>query len=304
MRKKVFTVVFFMLCAIALQAQSLFVATYNIRNDNRGDSLKGDGWVARCGALCDFLNFEQPDIFGCQEVLVGQLHDMSVRLNGYAWIGVGRDDGKEAGEFEPIFYNTNRLKLLDHGHFWLAPDPTKPALGWDAACIRICTWGKFRDRDTRTTFFFFNLHMDHIGVTARRESAKLIVSKMRGIAKGAPVVMTGDFNVDQDNEIYKIFSESGILKDSYVAARQRFAENGTFNSFNTTAYTKSRIDHIFVSPKLDVAHYAIHTDGYWTPVEGTEARQANDAPSDVKIMQYVRHNMSDHYPVMAKLRFK
>lgn len=292
-----------MLCAASIEAQSLFVASYNIRYYNHEDSLKGNGWETRRGVLCDFLNFEQPDIFGCQEVLVNQLHDMAARLTGYAWIGVGRDDGKEKGEFEPIFYNQEKLKLLNHGNFWLAPDPTKPALGWDAACIRLCTWGQFRQRSTGFTFFFFNLHMDHVGVTARRESAKLIISKMKSIAKGAPVIMTGDFNVDQDNEIYNIFSQSGILKDSYTSARQRFAENGTFNSFSATAYTKSRIDHIFVSPTFDVAHYAIPTNGYWSPVEGAQAEQGADAPSEIRIAQYVRRNPSDHYPVMAKIKF-
>lgn len=304
MYKKILAVSLLTLFALTVQAQSLFVASYNIRYDNQGDSLKGNGWVTRRDPLCNFLNFEQPDIFGCQEVLVGQLHDMATRLTDYSWIGVGRDDGKEKGEFEPIFYNKKRLEMLNHGHFWLAPDPTKPVLGWDAACVRLCTWGQFRERYTGFTFFFFNLHMDHVGVTARRESAKLIVSKMKTIAKGKPVVMTGDFNVDQDNEIYKIFAESGILKDSYSAAKQRFAENGTFNSFSIMGYTKSRIDHIFVSPKFEVDHYAVHTDGYWAPVEGAEAKQANDAPSEVKIVEYTRHNMSDHYPVMAKIRFK
>lgn len=300
MYKRLLTVALLTLCALAIEAQSLFVASYNIRYYNHDDSLAGNGWETRRGPLCDFLNFEQPDIFGCQEVLVNQLHDMEARLTDYSWIGVGRDDGKEKGEFEPILYNKKRLMLLKHGNFWLAPDPS---LGWDAACIRLCTWGQFRERYTGFTFFFFNLHMDHVGVTARRESAKLVVSKIKTIAKGAPAIMTGDFNVDQDNEIYNIFSESGILKDSYTSARQRFAENGTFNSFSTTSYTKSRIDHIFVSPKFDVDHYAIHTDGYWSPIEGAEAKQGNDAPSEIKIMEYTRRNPSDHYPVMAKIRF-
>lgn len=304
MYKRLLTVAFLILCALTVQAQSLFVGTYNIRYDNSDDVQKADDWKSRRNALCDFLNFEQLDIFGCQEALVYQVHDMASRLTGYSWIGVGRDDGKEKGEFEPIFYNTKKLKLLNHGNFWLAPDPTKPALGWDAVCIRICTWGKFRELSTGFTFYFFNLHMDNKGVKARRESAKLILSKMRSIANGAPVVMTGDFNVDQNDEIYKIFSESGILKDSYTSAKQRFAENGTFNDFSTTDYTKSRIDHVFVSPRFDVAHYAIHTDGYWSLAERVDVKQGNNASGELKTVQYVRHNISDHYPVMVKIRFK
>jgi UDP-N-acetylmuramate-alanine ligase len=90
--------------------------------------------------ICDQLNFEHPDIFGTQEVLVAQLHDLLHGLDGYGSIGVGRDDGKEAGEYSAIFYNKKRIAACsDQGDFWLSPTPDKPSLGWDAACIRICT---------------------------------------------------------------------------------------------------------------------------------------------------------------------
>ena len=92
------------------------------------------------------------------------------------YIGVGRDDGKTKGEYAPIFYRKDRFKLLRSGNFWLSENTIKPNKGWDAAYIRICTWGEFKDKTDKFKFWFFNLHMDHIGVVARRESAKLILS--------------------------------------------------------------------------------------------------------------------------------
>jgi endonuclease/exonuclease/phosphatase family metal-dependent hydrolase len=222
-------------------------------------------------------------VFGAQEVLVEQLRDMLVRLDNYSYVGVGRDDGKEAGEYAAIFYKNDRVKLLDTGNFWLNETPDVPKLGWDAACIRICTWGKFKDLRTKKKFYFFNLHMDHVGVVARREAAKLVVSRIKDIAKDTPVVLTGDFNVDQKDEIYTIFTQSDILKDSYDHARIRFAENGTFNSFKMDVSTNSRIDHVFVSPSFKVEAYGLRTDSYWA--KG-------------------RRNPSDHYPVFVKLRFR
>ena len=227
-----------MLCA------QMLVGSYNIRYKNKGDSINGDVWNKRCQVICDQVNFMSPDIFGAQEVLHGQLIDMLNGLDGYDYIGVGRDDGKTGGEYAAIFYKNDRLRLLDHGDFWLSETPDRPGLGWDAACVSICTWGRFT-RLTATSdeaFYFFNLHMDHVGVAARREAAKLIVRKIREIAQGAPVVVTGDFNVDQTDEIYTIFTHSGLLKDSYNVARLRFAENGTFNSFDPDLFTESRID--------------------------------------------------------------
>lgn len=294
-----------MLAVSSLSAQML-VGSYNIRLKVNDDSIKGNVWTKRCQAMCDQVNFMSPDIFGAQEVLHVQLIDMLSRLDGYDFIGVGRDDGKTAGEYSAIFYKPDRLRLLDNGNFWLSESPDRPSRGWDAACIRICTWGKFAGQTATNeeAFFFFNLHMDHVGVVARREAAKLIVRKICDIAQGAPVIVTGDFNVDQNDEIYRIFTDSGLLKDSYLATRLRFAENGTFNSFDTDLYTDSRIDHIFVSPAISVDSYGILTNSYWAPGnESSELLKGHDAPEQINFSRYVRRQPSDHYPVFVRLAF-
>ena len=266
-------------------AQPLYVGSYNIRYQNNDDIRNGNGWTQRCPVVCNQLNFEHPDIFGAQEVLEPQLRDMLARLDGYDYIGVGRDDGKTKGEYAAIFYDKQKVRLMDSGHFWLSETPDKPSLGWDAACIRICTWGLFEkngnQNEKRLRFYFFNLHLDHVGVVARREAAKLVVARIREMAgESVPVVLTGDFNVDQNDEIYRIFTEDGHLRDSYTATRLRFAENGTFNSFHPKGKTDSRIDHVFVSPQFGVDRYGILTNTYWVDQQRLP---------------------SDHYPVFVHL---
>ena len=263
-------------------AQPLYVGSYNIRYINNDDNENGNSWTKRCPVVCDQLNFEHPDIFGAQEVLHPQLRDMLQRLDGYDYIGVGREDGKQKGEYAAIFYDKQKLRLVDNGQFWLSETPDKPSLGWDAACIRICTWGKFEDVTTGLQFFFFNLHMDHVGRVARREAAKLVVERIGQLAGDqTPVVLTGDFNVDQSDEIYSIFTQSGRLVDSYTTTRLRFAENGTFNGFHQEQKTDSRIDHIFVSPQFTVDRYGVLTNTYWADQ---------------------RRLPSDHYPVFVRLQ--
>ena len=305
MRRFFISVLLLMAAVMSLSAQML-VGSYNIRLKLSDDSVRGDVWTKRCQVICDQVNFMSPDIFGTQEVLHSQLLDMLPRLDGYDYIGVARDDGKTAGEYAAIFYKRDRLRLLDYGNFWLSETPDRPGLGWDAACVRICTWGKFA-KQTATddeAFYFFNLHMDHVGVVARREAAKLIVSKIRDIAKGATVIVTGDFNVDQNDEIYSIFTDSGLLRDSYQEARLRFAENGTFNSFDTDLYTDSRIDHIFVSPAIRVESYGVLTNCYWVPDnESATLLKGHDAPQQIDFSRYTRRQPSDHYPVFVRLAF-
>ena len=287
-----------------LSAQML-VGSYNIRYKNEGDSLKGNVWQKRCQVICDQVNFMAPDIFGTQEVLYSQLTDMLACLDGYEYIGVGRDDGQRQGEYAAIFYKTDRLRILDQGNFWLSETPERPGLGWDAACVRICTWGRFAALTATDdeSFYFFNLHMDHVGVTARREAAKLVVGKIREIAGSFPVILTGDFNVDQNDEIYSIFVNSHLLADSYLLARQRFAENGTFNSFDADLFTASRIDHIFVSPETRVDAYGVLTNGYWMPEVGSDGGiKGDDAPKEISFSRYTRRQPSDHYPVFVRLK--
>lgn len=301
--KHFYSLFFLLLLAGQAIAQSLFVGSYNIRYHNSGDDQNGNVWSTRCKVICDQLNFEDLDIFGAQEVLDEQLNDLLRQLDNYAYIGVGRDDGKKAGEYAAIFYKKDRITLLRDGHFWLSETPNKPGLGWDAACVRICTWGEFEQKTTGLRFFFFNLHMDHVGTIARREAARLVVKRIGEMAQGKPVVLTGDFNVDQNDEIYSIFTSSSLLADSYECARFRFAENGTFNSFNPDLKTDSRIDHVFVSPAFTVDRYAVLTNCYWTDSPDAVAQRGNDAPSEVSLTPHVRRLPSDHYPVLVKLHF-
>ena len=223
--------------AMAMSAQSLFVGSYNIRYHNSDDDRNGNVWKTRCKVICDQVNFESPDIFGAQEVLHAQLGDLLGALDGYDYIGVGRDNGKTKGEYAAIFYKKDRVKLLNKGNFWLNETPDKPKLGWDAACIRICSWGEFEQAETGFRFYYFNLHMDHVGVVARREAAKLVVKKIGEIAKGAPVVLTGDFNVDQNDEIYRIFTSS---RRSTTATRPSAWSTPTGTIYRASSTTISR----------------------------------------------------------------
>ena len=291
------------LMGLSLQAQPLYVGSYNIRYQNNGDAQAGNGWLQRMPVLCAQILFEHPDIFGAQEVLEAQRQDLLKNLSDYDCIGPGRDDGAHGGEHANIFYDHNKIKLLDHGDFWLSETPDRPGLGWDAACVRICSWGYFKLKKTSLKFYYFNLHMDHVGTTARREGAKLVVARIREIAKGKPVILTGDFNVDQNNEIYTIFTQSGLLDDSYEKAQLRFAENGTFNSYDPELKTTSRIDHVFVSPCFTVERYGVLTNRYWVEnPQSDEQLKGHDAPQEINFKKFQKRLPSDHYPVFVRLK--
>lgn len=304
MRKSIFLLLVTFCFISGLYAQSLSVATYNIRNENQGDVSKGNGWKQRCPVITQLIRFHDFDIFGSQEVLVGQLNDMLAQLPGYDYIGVGRTDGLNAGEFSPVFYKKDKLTLLKSGTFWLSETTDKPSVGWDAALPRICTWGKFQTKDGGDSFWFFNLHMDHIGVKARLESAKLVYQKIQAMCAGEPVILTGDFNVDQASEGYKFLTSSGMLQDSYETAGIRYATNGTFNSFDPNMKTNSRIDHIFLSKGFQAVRYGVLTDSYRAESEkSAEEVKSSQFPKEVSLYQYESRMPSDHFPVQVEVKF-
>lgn len=265
------------------------VATYNLRLLNDGDTKAGNGWQQREPVVAKLIQFHDFDIFGTQEGFKSQLEDLKRDMDNYNYIGVARDDGKEKGEHAAIFYRTDLFDVIDHGDFWLSEHPETPGLGWDAVCVRICTWGRFRHKESGKEFLFFNLHMDHIGKTARTESAKLIKSKIDALGPELPVFLTGDFNVDQNNEAYRTITGDGILTDSYTRAAMVYDLNGTFNNYKTGDYTTSRIDHIFTSPTVEVLKYGVLTDTY---------RSAGDNGG------YQARTPSDHFPVRTTVRLR
>lgn len=279
------------------QSPTFSVATYNIRLKNDGDTQAGNGWDRRAPYVAQLIQFHGFDIFGTQEGFKEQLDDLKQAMPGYDYIGVGRDDGKEQGEHSAIFYRTDLFKVADHGDFWLSETPEKPGLGWDAACVRVCTWGKFEHLASGREFLFFNLHMDHIGKVARVESAKLIKNKIIEFGSDLPTFLTGDFNVAQDSPAYATIIDGDMLRDAHDAADFAYQLNGTFNCYDTDGFSDERIDHIFVSPNVHVLKYGVLTDTYRTPEADSATIEAKDAPTELKISKFKARTPSDHFPV-------
>ena len=243
--------------AFAQKTTPVNIGSYNIRYDNKGDGI--NAWPNRKENVKGLIKFHDIEIFGVQEALIGQLKDIS-ELTDFAYIGKGRDDGKEAGEHSAIFYKKDRFKLLKSGDFWLSETPDKPGKGWDATCCnRICSWGRFQDLNTKKEFYFFNVHFDHQGVEARRQSGFLMAKKIKEIAGNSSTILTGDFNSTPETEQIKTIQ--AILSDSREVTKQpAYGPEGTFNSFKFDAPMDKRIDYIFVSKNIDVLKYGVLTD--------------------------------------------
>ena len=253
-----FTAFFFVVgFTFARPNKPIVAATYNIRMNNPNDGV--NAWPNRKETVKALVSYHEFDIYGIQEGFIRQINDLC-EVDGFAYTGHGREDGKEAGEHSAILYKTDRFQLLDSGDFWLRENPDEPGLGWDATCCnRICSWGKFRDKETSKEFFFFNVHFDHQGVLARVESGKLMVKKIKEIAGNAPVFCVGDLNSTPETE--QIATMQTLLSDSRkVTETPPYGPVGTFNGFKFDSPLTNLIDYIFVSKKITVLKYGVLTD--------------------------------------------
>jgi endonuclease/exonuclease/phosphatase family metal-dependent hydrolase len=268
-------------------AQGLIVGTFNIRYANEKDQARGNGWATRAPVIASLIRFHRFDVLGTQEGSTDQLNRLQELLPTHAYVGGGRDDGKNAGEHVAIFYRKDIFALKDQGTFWLSKTPDRPSIGWDAKFQRICTWVCLEEQATHKTYYFFNTHFDHKGSVAREESARLIINSIREISKGQPSILTGDFNVDQTSNCYKVLRDSLLLQDAHETAAERYELNGTPNGFNANAFSASRIDHIFHSPNLKPARYGVLTDSYRTvPNAATPETGSAAFPKEVKFREY------------------
>ncbi len=244
---------------------SLRVMSFNIRYNTPRDSA--NAWPHRKDLAASMIRFHHADLIGLQEALKGQIDDLVERLPGYSWFGVGRDDGREKGEFTAIFYRRDRFELLEGSTFWLSEEPDSVGgIGWDAAITRIVTWGKFRDQATGKIFFHFNTHFDHRGEQARRESAGLLVTKVKELAGTAPVIVTGDFNCREASEPYLTLTDSTgpeSLRDArYLSAHGHHGPTGTWSGFKVAGTPGEKVDHIFVKNGVQVLQHGVLSDTF------------------------------------------
>jgi len=260
-------------------AQNLAVMTYNLRLDVASDGE--NAWPNRKEFLVSQIKFYEPDIFGTQEGLPHQIKYINDTLKNYSFIGQGRE-GNSKGEYSALFYNINKFKLLAHNTFWLSETPEKVSKGWDAAYIRICTYGLFVDMKTDKKFWVFNTHLDNEGEEARNKGLNLILKKIDEVnTQNFPVILTGDFNDSPESKL--ITNLKNKMTDTREVSKTKpFGSFGTFNGFKFCEPVTRKIDYIFISDtkRLQVLKYGVLTDS--------------------KNLKYP----SDHFPVYVKLQFQ
>jgi len=243
------------------------IMSYNIRYNNPNDNE--NWWENRKPEVAELIAFYAPDVLGIQEGLHDQVSYLNSALPKYSYVGVGRDDGKEKGEYAAIFFNTENLELVKTETFWLSETPKTVSVGWDASMERIVTYAQFKDKSTEKTIHVFNCHYDHIGKKARKKSSGLVLGLIEQMAiSNERIAVIGDLNSLPDSDPIQILKTE--LQDSFENCKiSAYGPIGTFNNFGPNKKLTARIDYI-LTKNLPVKRYRAIDD----------RRKNNRYPSD------------------------
>ena len=236
----------------------LNVMTFNIRYGTADDGE--NSWEYRKNNVVETIKNFNPDLLGLQEALQFQIDELLKQMPNYSYVGVGRDDGKSAGEHSCLFYLKDSFDVDSSGTFWFSETPYVIASkSWGNNITRICTWALFRDKLSGKSFYMFNVHLDHESQPSREKSSELLIRKIN--EKSLPIILTGDFNCGDNNTAIKTILESGLI-DSYRRIYEKNPNEGTFNSFKGET-NGEKIDFIFVSKDFVVKHSEIIKTNYY-----------------------------------------
>jgi endonuclease/exonuclease/phosphatase family metal-dependent hydrolase len=260
------------------ESPPLQVMTFNLRY---ASATSPNSWPQRRPVMRALLQEYAPDVIGTQEGLYQQLKDLATDLPAYEWTGLGREGGSR-GEFMAVFYRTDRLEPLGFDHFWLSQTPEViGSKSWGNVLPRMATWVKFRDRQTKQEFYFFNTHLDHLSQASREKSAALILQRVEALKTTLPVVLAGDFNAAAgQNKVYELLIGPQAFTDTWTAAERRGEAIGTFHNFGGQAPGGRRIDWILTRGPVTTAF--------------------------TEVVTFARNGQypSDHFPVVARLRLR
>lgn len=253
--------------------------SFNIRNMRSRDGV--NGWEQRQEMVCDLIRQHAPDVLGTQEAYFPQVEAMRQALPEYMVFGVGRDDGRRAGEHCALFVRTDRWNVGASGTFWFSETPDVPgSRHWTREHPRICTWA-YLIGETGSPFVVYNVHMDHEAQVAREKSAVLIADHIRRHYPDIPAVVIGDFNMEEDNPAMTplLEAETPRLVDTFRPFHSPTPRQGTFHGFSGD-YAGEKIDYILASEAFQTLDTRILHDN-------TAGRYP-----------------SDHFPLLASLRLQ
>jgi endonuclease/exonuclease/phosphatase family metal-dependent hydrolase len=232
------------------------VMTWNIlHGSDNGPPWQQQNWPARKHALATVLRAAQPDILGVQEARPEQVAFLEKALPDHQRVGVGRNDGRDAGEHCAIYFRRDRFEAIASGTFWLEEPFDQPA-GSGHWARRTCTWVRLRERKGGRTLCVYNTHLP--GRTAavvrgqsRLSAARIVVDRIKAGNPSDAIVVVADFNAAPDAPSRLLFAEAGLRETAALAGQQAAP------TYQFYGLRMGSLDGILAGPGWHVSRYVV-----------------------------------------------
>ena len=246
------------------------------------------------------------DIIGLQEVcdsIWGLTGDKGFRKmmedagnTQYKWILYPNGSKGNLSYDVAIGYKSDVFTELESGIYWLAGifDKSEALPTAPKGSKRPCVWAKLQHNQTGKILFFFSTHfvvpsISKEGNAYNAENCIKYAAELIGSRK-TPSIIVGDFNATKGAPGFDVVEGSGrwhdvfyILKDEGLLDESE-TQKGTCNAKNEQSISGWRPDHITIDGNLSAESFKTVRSKYPT-TDGTE------------------HYPSDHFPIVAELKF-
>jgi endonuclease/exonuclease/phosphatase family metal-dependent hydrolase len=257
---------------------SIRVVTWNILHSQEGGPPWGQfpvsNWAGRKDALRTTLRHARPDILCVQEALPEQVAFLEETLPTHHRAGVGRDDGRSAGEHCAIYFNADRFEKIGGDTFWLEEPTDQPSGGTGLNIKRICTWVRLRDRASGRTIRVYNIH-SYLTEGSQVAAARVVLDYLAAGDPADAVILAGDFNAPPGSPSRQLLATAGLTESAKLAGQPSGARTYQWYGLRVRS-----LDAILLSKDWQVRNHRV-----------LDVKPSNTFPSD-------------HFGVLADLTFR
>jgi len=144
---------------------------------------------------------------------------------------------------QPIFFRTDRFRLVDQGWFFFSPTPDQLyAPTWTGSWPSFTSWVLLEERATGRQLSVYNTHPEAFSEVNQRRGMQLLADRIAALGRpGVPVLLGGDFNQFGGDEKLKPLAAVGLV---------RAPADGPSFHFQKGVHLYPAIDHLFTTPGL------------------------------------------------------
>ena len=200
----------------------------------------------RVDRLMKMIGIKSPDTFGVQEATPAWMQYLTDGFEPkYAHLGQGRDGG-DKGEHMCVFYDTERLTLIEGGTRWFTDTPDVSSFCEGAYFPRNMVYAILEEKATGKRYMHINTHIEPIEGHVK----PLLEFAAR---YDMPIIMTGDFNIQEGTELYEKIVTTPLY-GGRTFADAKFTAAETEDKFTWHGYGKpnpQKIDFCFITEEID-----------------------------------------------------